>query len=279
MHEDIFEIANGTKLRDCISYGFWLKGGCARKNMNPLDSIRTVLMQPTHPGNIGGVARALKNMGLEKLYLVAPSDYPSTAANARAADAADVLAGAVVSQSIDEAIGDCHFVMGTTARTRRIEWPTVDPREGAARLVEEAQRGPVAMLFGQERSGLTNAELDRCHLLVYIPTNPVYPSLNLVCAVQILAYEVYRLASGDLPAPPSSEVPATDAEMNHLYRHLEDVLVQIKFLDPANPRLLQRRLRRLFNRAKLDQNEVNILRGILTQVQTMQRKLDRHGKE
>jgi tRNA (cytidine32/uridine32-2'-O)-methyltransferase len=249
------------------------------KPMNPLDAIRAVLVRPTHPGNIGGAARALKNMGLSRLRLVAPADYHAADANARAADAADVLAHAVACDTLDDAIGDCHFVIGTTARSRRIEWPTVDPYEGAARLVEQARRGPAAVLFGPERSGLTNAELDRCHLVVCIPSNPDYPSLNLVCAVQILAYELYRRTLDGSLAPITTDTPATDVEMNHLYRHLEEVLTQLKFLDPENPRLLQRRLRRLFNRAHPDQNEVNILRGVLTQVQTVLRKLDTRSKE
>lgn len=247
--------------------------------MNPLSAIRAVLVRPTHPGNIGGAARALKNMGLSRLYLVAPAGRNAADANARAAGAADVLAHAVSCDALDDAIGDCHFVVGTTARSRRIEWPIVDPRDAAARLVQQAQRGPVAMLFGPERSGLTNIELDRCHLVVCIPSHPDYPSLNLVCAVQILAYEIYRRASDVSVAPATTDAPATDAEMNHFYRHLEEVLTQIKFLDPENPRLLERRLRRLFNRAQPDQNEVNILRGVLTQVQTALRKLDTRTKE
>jgi tRNA (cytidine32/uridine32-2'-O)-methyltransferase len=240
--------------------------------MDLLQSIRAVLVQPTHPGNIGGAARALKNMGLTQLYLVAPADYRGADAVARAADAGDVLSRTVACRTLDDAIGDCPFVVGTTARSRRIEWPMADPRAAAARLLEEARRGPVAVLFGQERSGLTNAELDRCHLLVSIRSSPEYPSLNLVCAVQILAYEIYCLVSPGLPAALPSEVPATVAEMRRFYRHLEGVLAEIEFLDPTNPRLLQRRLRRLFNRAQPDRNEVNILRGILTQVQTALRK-------
>lgn len=245
--------------------------------MNPLQAIRAVLIRPTHPGNIGGAARALKNMGLERLVLVAPVDYQGADARARAADATDVLSHAVACDTLEQATGDCHFVMGTTARSRRIEWPVVDPRDGAARLVEEAQRGPVAVLFGQERSGLTNAELDCCHLLTYIPANPAYPSLNLVCAVQIVAYEIYRLVSGGRQPAGRPDVPATDADMRHFYLHLERALVEIGFLDPANPRLLMRRLRRLFNRAQFDQNEVNIMRGILTQIEAALRKRDSAG--
>jgi tRNA (cytidine32/uridine32-2'-O)-methyltransferase len=247
--------------------------------MKPLDAIRAVLVRPSHPGNIGGAARALKNMGLSRLYLVAPADYHAADAAARAAGAADVLARAVGCDALDDAIGDCHFIVGTTARSRRIEWPIVDPRAAAAQLVEQARRGPVAMLFGPERSGLTNAQLDRCHLVVCIPSHADYPSLNLVCAVQILAYEIYRCAFDASVAPAATDVPATDAEMNHFYRHLGEVLTQIRFLDPKNPRLLARRLRRLFNRAQPDQNEVNILRGVLTQVQTVLRKLDTRDKE
>lgn len=217
-------------------------------------------------------------MGLEQLYLVAPTDHQGPDARARAAGAADLLARAVVCATLDEAIGDCHFIIATTARSRRIEWPTVAPDVGATRLLEEARRGPVALLFGPEQSGLTNAELDRCHLCVYIPTTSAYPSLNLVCAVQILAYEIYRLASEHPPAATTGERPATDSEMRHLYQHLEEVLTQLEFLDPGNPRLLLRRLRRLLNRAQLDQNEANILRGVLTQIQTALGKLDRRSK-
>lgn len=248
--------------------------------MEVLRAIRTVLIRPTHPGNIGGVARALKNMGLEQLYLVDPADYPSAEATARAAGAEDVLARAVVCADLEEAIGDCHFVVGTTGRTRHIEWPALDPAGCAQRLLIEAGRGPVAMLFGPERAGLANAELDRCHVLGYIPSNPEYPSLNLVCAVQILAYEMYRAALGNAASiPTSSDPPATGEEMQHFHRHLEEVLVETGFLDPANPRLLPRRLRRLFNRARLDKNEVNILRGILTAVQNRIRKLDKDSRE
>jgi len=242
--------------------------------MNPLQTIHTVLVQPTHPGNIGGAARALKNMGLGQLRLVAPADYRGAEATARAADAADVLARAVACATLDAAIGDCHFVVGTSARSRRIEWPMVDPREGAAKLIEQAQRGPVALVFGQERSGLTNAELDRCHLVMYIPSSADYPALNLACAVQVVAYEIYRcVAEGPPAAVPASGPPVTDSDMEYFYSHLEDVLTEIKFYDPENPRLLQRRLRRLFNRAQLDRNEMNILRGVLTQVQVSLRKL------
>jgi tRNA (cytidine32/uridine32-2'-O)-methyltransferase len=247
-----------------------------------LRSIRTVLVRPTHAGNIGATARALKNMGLEQLYLVAQEDYPSPEAEARAADAKDVLARAVVSAGLDEALRECHFVMGTSARARRITWPLMNPRTGAARLLLEAERGPVALLFGQERTGLTNEELDRCHALVHIPASPSYSSLNLACAVQILAYEMYQAAAvvGGQQTASESDMPASAEEVERFYRHLEAVLVEIAFLDPANPRFLMRRLRRLFGRAQPDQNDINILRGILTEVQkTVRYKLDKNAKE
>lgn len=248
--------------------------------MKPLDAIRVVLVSPTHPGNVGGVARAMKNMGLGRLYLVEPKAFPGAEAVARAADAADVLARAVVCDSLEQAIADCHYVIGTSARTRRIEWPVLEPRACAARLLAEAERGEVALVFGPEKTGLSNEALDRCHALGYIPSSPAYPSLNLVGALQIFAYEVY-LASGTHAAatPAPAEPPASAAEMAHFYRHLEQALVQIGFLDPANPRLLLRRLRRLFNRAAPDRNEMSILRGILSAVQQSAAKLDKNGKK
>ncbi|BAU48131.1 RNA methyltransferase [Sulfurifustis variabilis] len=236
--------------------------------------IRVVLIRPTHPGNVGAAARALKNMGLERLYVVAPAAFPHVEATARAAGAEDLLAGAVLSPDLDAALAECHYVLGTSARPRHIGWPMLEPAEAGTRLVDESRRGPVALLFGQERSGLTNAELDRCHALVQIPANPAYPSLNLAAAVQVLAYEIRRALG--LPEQPRSEEseapPASANEMEHFYRHLEEVLVDTGFLDPANPRLLMRRLRRLFNRARPDQNEMAILRGILSAVQRVTRK-------
>jgi TrmH family RNA methyltransferase len=163
-------------------------------------------------------------------------------------------------------------VIGSSARGRRIEWPCLAPDQGARQLLTEAERGPVALLFGQERTGLTNDELDRCHFVVSIAANPDYSSLNIANAVQVLAYEIYgaHLASqGRAPGAPSTAPgsPVTATDLDRLYRHLEGVLVDIGFLDPDNPRLLMRRLMRLFNRARLDTNEYNILRGVLTAVQ------------
>lgn len=246
-----------------------------------LTNIRIVLVRPTHPGNVGASARAMKNMSLRTLYLVAPEDYPSREATDRAVGAADVLQDAVICGALDEALRDCHLVIGTSARARRIEWPALDPRDCAQRLVDGARQGPVALLFGQERTGLTNAELDRCHFVVTIPSDRQYSSLNLAAAVQILAYEIHRVADAKTDvsaAEAGAGRPVGSDDMQRFYQHLEEVLQQIEFLDPENPRLLMRRLMRLFNRAAPDQNEMNILRGILTEIQRHRAKLDNNSK-
>ena len=264
-------------------------------NGTTLHRIRIVLVEPTHPGNIGAAARAMKAMGLDRLCLVAPRRFPSAEATARAAGADDVLHAARLVESLDDALADCGLVFGTTARSRRIEWPVLDAREGARRAVATAARTPVAMVFGRESAGLTNAELDRCHALIRIPVATGFSSLNVAAAVQILAYEM-RVATpghgkdaeerregvgacggnteehgegaGAHPPPQApaatAGVPATAGELEGFYRHLETALVGIGYLDPAAPKLLMRRLRRLFNRAVPDQAEINILRGILT---------------
>ena len=231
-------------------------------------SIRIVLVGTTHPGNIGAVARAMKNMGLHELVLVNPRYFPHEDATARASGAEDVLDNAKVVESLDAAIDDCCYVAGASARSRTIGWPSMAPRECAARLVEENAQGTVAVVFGPEKSGLTNEDLDRCHTLLTIPTDPGFSSLNLAMAVQVISYELRlaRLAdSAESPAPESSpeSPPASAGELENLFTHLEQVLVASRFLDPDNPRHLMRRLRRLFLRAAPDRNEVNILRGIL----------------
>jgi TrmH family RNA methyltransferase len=235
-----------------------------------LSNLRVVLVGTTHPGNIGGVARAMKNMGLTRLTLVAPKQFPHPEANARAAGADDVLAAARVCATLDEALSDCRLVIGTSSRERAIAWPRSDPAEAARVLLQAAAHAPVALVFGSERTGLTNDELDRCQRVVCIPTDPDFPSLNLACAVQVMAYELWRgreaAAAGAPPAPVDGAL-ASDADLQRFYRHLEQVLVEIGFLDPGNPRKLMRRLTRLFARTRLDNNEINILRGILTAVQ------------
>jgi len=232
-------------------------------------SIRIVLVGTTHPGNIGAVARAMKNMGILDLSLVSPARFPHSEATARASGAVDVLNNATVTDSLAEALKDCVYVVGASARSRSINWPTLEPRECAGKLLEKSQAGPVAVVFGPEKYGLTNEHLDLCDALLTIPTNPDFSSLNLGMAVQVLTYEL-RAAGIDRSSPSSYETDAplaTSGDMEYFYKHLEDVLTDLEFLNPDNPRHLMRRLRRLFIRARPDQNELNILRGILTAVE------------
>ena len=236
-----------------------------------LDNIRIVLVNTSHPGNIGGVARAMKNMGLSRLVLVEPRQYPDEQATWRAAGALDVLEAAVVCETLDEAIADCQFVVGTSARERRIPWPLLDPRRCAEEVAARAGHEQVALLFGREDRGLTNEELQRCNLHLHIPSDPAYSSLNLAMAVQIVCYELRMLhLAGSLPTGADDQWDApfsTSENMERFYEHLEQTLVGIGFLDPAAPRQLMVRLRRLYGRVRLDEMELNILRGILTETQ------------
>lgn len=223
-----------------------------------------VLVDTSHPGNIGAVARAMKNMGLEQLCLVSPKQYPSAEATARASGADDLLARANCFQTLDEAIATATLVIGASARCRTLPVPTLDPRGCAELSLAQGDSGRVAIVFGRERSGLTNAELDRCHYLVQIPSNPDYPSLNIAAAVQVIAYELRVAAATALPAVEAAPDYASAGQLEQFYAHLEQTLIELEFLNPDNPRQLMRRLRRLFGRARPDQNEINILRGILT---------------
>jgi tRNA (cytidine32/uridine32-2'-O)-methyltransferase len=238
--------------------------------MNP-DNIRIVLVNTTHPGNIGGVARAMKNMGLTRLYLVAPEKFPDEQAVWRAAAAGDLLDSAVITATLEEAIGDCQFVVGTSARERRIPWPLLDPRQCAARIGAVCGREQVAIMFGREDRGLTNEELQLCNLHLHIPTSDAYSSLNLAMAVQIVCYELRMLLLQDqLPASEDEQWDTPFCTLENLerfYLHLEQTLTAIEFLDPAAPRQLMARLRRLYGRVRLDEMELNILRGILTETQ------------
>ena len=241
-----------------------------------LDNIRIVLVNTSHPGNIGGVARAMKNMGLSRLYLVEPRQYPHEQAEWRAASASDVLEGAVVTESLEEAIADCQFVVGTSDRGRRIPWPLLDPRRCAERIAGVADHEQVAVLFGREDRGLTNDELKVCNLHLNIPTSEAYSSLNLAMAVQVVCYELRMVLDAErLPENEDSDwdTPFSSREnMERFYAHLEETLVDIEFLDPAAPRQLMARLRRLYSRVRLDEMELNILRGILTETQKWVKK-------
>ncbi|HEY8538179.1 MAG TPA: RNA methyltransferase [Steroidobacteraceae bacterium] len=234
--------------------------------------IRIVLVDPAHPGNIGAAARAMKNMGLTDLHLVRPRYFPNSEATARASGAEDVLEAARVHERFEDAIEECGLVVGTSARSRHLSFDLLEPRECAQEIAMAAQTNDVAVVFGSERIGLTNAELARCHRLVTIPTHPDYSSLNLAMAVQVMAYEIWLAIRPGAPAQPPLEVPlATATEMERLYRHIEEVLDYIDFRDRTGSGHLMARIRRLFNRARLDQNEINILRGILTAVQGRRR--------
>lgn len=236
------------------------------------DSIEIVLVNTSHPGNIGGVARAMKNMGLTRLCLVAPRQFPDPQAEWRAASAVDLLEQARVVETLDEAVAESQFIVGTSARDRRIPWPLLDPRGCAERVGEHTDGGErVSILFGREDRGLTNEELKRCNLHLHIPSAPEYSSLNLAMAVQIVCYELRMLAVAEsLPVQADAQwdTPfATAANMERFYAHLEETLTDIGFLNPAAPRQLMPRLRRLYSRVRLDEMELQILRGILTATQ------------
>ena len=233
-----------------------------------LENLKIVLVDTTHPGNIGAAARAMKTMGLERLALVSPKRFPSAECTARAAGADDILARAQVFPRLEEAVADCGLVFGTSARTRSIAWPEATPEAAAAQVIDRSGDG-AAIVFGRESSGLSNEQLEICHAMIRIPANEDYSSLNIASAVQIICYEVRKqfLAGGDtVTARDDPEAPATAEQMEHLYEHLRQTLIDIDYLDPEKPRRLMRRLKRLFNRAGLDGNEYNILRGILTAV-------------
>ncbi|MEK7737476.1 MAG: RNA methyltransferase [Pseudomonadota bacterium] len=247
---------------------------------SPLNYVRIVLSHPSHPGNIGAVARAMKTMGLSRLTLVAPKLFPHPEADARASGAADVLAQAVVCATLEQALAGTVLAAGMSARRRDLAAPFRWAREGAAELLAATRQGTpvggqpstqastqlceVALVFGNESSGLSNEELALCQLPVMIPANPEYSSLNLGSAVQLMCYEL-RLAALSPGIPPSGEADlATAEEVEALHAHLERVAIASGFLDPAQPKRLMHRLRRLFGRARLEREEISILRGLLS---------------
>ncbi len=230
--------------------------------------IRFVLIDTAQPGNIGAAARAIKNMGFGQLVLVAPQVFPSARAVWRAAGATDVLEQARVFATLDEAIADCHLVIGTSARDRRIPWPIRSARDCAEQIAAESESHQVAILFGREHSGLTNEELQRCHLHLNIPAWEGYSSLNIAAAVQVVAYELrmaqlIRQGAGSLSVE-WDEPMATSQELENMLVHLEQIMAQSGFLDPDNPRQTLTRVRRLFTRLRMDSAEVAILRGLLS---------------
>ena len=238
------------------------------KHNAPFPHVAIVLVEPSHPGNIGAVARAMKNMALSDLRLVRPRRFPHPEAVARAAGAEDLLERAAVYETLEEAISGAHLVVGATARPRTISWPRLTPRELAAKLGEEPPSTQVALLFGRERSGLTNEELQACHLWLVIPANAQYRSLNLAQAVQIVAYELFLACRADHPLPPRRRSRlATFEETEGLLDHLERVMWRVGFLHDRRSPSLRRRLKRLFLKARLERLEIDILRGFLSRVE------------
>lgn len=263
---------------------------------NPAENIRVVLSHTTHPGNIGAAARAMKTMGLRRLYLVNPRYFPDPQADAMAAGADDLLRDAVVCRSVDEALQGVVFTVAMTARLRDISFEVKTPREAMPLLLQQAAQQPVALLFGTEMSGLTNEEIGKAQVLVNIPANPDFSSLNLAAAVQVLGYELSVAAQSHAPGTPevqprhgavqptgagvaashllpqtagfasnvSKVCPAPHEQLEGFYAHLEKTLFEIGFFTTQNPARLMQRLRRLYARARLEQEEINILRGILS---------------
>ena len=231
--------------------------------------IKFILFEPSHPGNVGAAARAIKTMGFEKLCLINPIEHPHSEARARSSGALDVLLDAEVFDNLQDAIKGCGLIIGTTSRTRRISVPITNIRETAPSIVAEAKQKSVAVIFGPEKSGLINAQVDCCNQLVNIPSIGSYKSLNLAMAVQIVAYEL-RVASEALPAEIRARNLASNEDIELFYNHLNQVLLETGFLDPKNPKQLMRRLRTLFNRAQMDENEINIMRGILASYNTQE---------
>src|SRR3984957_12150763 len=227
--------------------------------------VRIVLIDPSHPGNVGSVARAMKNMALEDLTLGRPRSFPHPESNALAAGADDILANARVVSTVSEAVSDCGFIAGTTSRPRSYYWEFTTPRDVAARIVGLPAENRAALLFGSERYGLGTEDLNHCNVLVRIPANPAYCSLNLAMSVQLLAYELLMAREQPQPHVQLEQPLAPAGDVEHFYAHLHQVLNEIDFEDRTGH--LMERLRRLFNRAQLDRNELNIMRGILSAVQ------------
>jgi tRNA (cytidine32/uridine32-2'-O)-methyltransferase len=238
--------------------------------------VRIVLVDTSHPGNIGATARAMKTMGVTELALVRPKHFPHDEATARAAGAVDILSAARVHATLASAIADCGWVVGASARLRTIALPILDPREAAATIWQRLPANRVAVVMVPEQSGLTNDDLARCQQLVHIPAAPEFSSLNVAMAVQVVCYEL-RMAMPDRPLP---EGPvgdsrlATAAELEGLHEHLERLLTDSEFLHPEHQRQVKLKLRRIFHKATLEYNELNILRGALTSLEPGKR----HGK-
>jgi tRNA (cytidine32/uridine32-2'-O)-methyltransferase len=228
------------------------------------ENIRIVLHYPSHPGNIGAVARAMWTMGLSQLVLVSPKSFPDDVAMKRASGAEHILKAAVVVNTLDEALSDCGLVIGTSAQSRHLPWPQLSPKECAQKVWQQANSQTVAILFGPERTGLSNEDLQRCHYQVAIPANPAYSSLNLAMAVQVICYEIYQ-ASLEIDNS-DARILANDAQLQSFYQHLDQLLDLIHFRKPTSSPELMPKLKRIFNRAELDEEDINLLRGIFKKI-------------
>lgn len=235
-----------------------------------LDNVKVVLVGTSHPGNIGSAARAMKVMGLNQMVLVAPQCEVDSQTMALAAGAGDIAMNAQIVETLDEAIADCGLVVGSSARSRTLEWPMLEPRECGEKFSIEGEKHPVALIFGRERTGLTNEELQKCHFHVCIPANPEYSSLNLAMAVQTLSYEI-RVAHLEREksqyAPQEQEEYPRHKELEMFYEHLEKVMLDTQFISKEQPGQVMNKLRRLFSRARPELQEINTLRGVLTSVE------------
>jgi tRNA (cytidine32/uridine32-2'-O)-methyltransferase len=241
-----------------------------------LNKIKIILVGTTHPGNIGATARAMKTMGLSQLVLVSPKIFPDAEATARASGADDILAAAIIHQTFSDSISDCHFVFGTSTRNRSIPWPLHSPAQAADLTMDMIENdSTIAIVFGRESSGLANEELELCNAMIQIPTEAGFSSLNIASAVQIISYEMRKKALEKSPDPEelTEKIPlATLEQIQQLYEHLQQCLIDIGYFDPAKPRRLMRRLKRIINRSQFDANEYNIARGILTAAQEAAKK-------
>ena len=234
-----------------------------------LENIKIVMVETTHPGNIGAAARAMKNMCLSQLVLVNPKCPIGERAYSRGSGANNILDERVLVDTLPEAVSDCRLVVGTSARLRSLAWPELTPESLAQKIGVSSDDEKVAIVFGREHAGLTNEELKHCNYTVTIPTNPDFSSLNVASAIQVVSYEVYKIfnAEIDQDIPENHEPIADGAELEGYFAHLEQVLISTDFLNKDNPRQMMKRLRRLYQRAEPSKNEVNILRGILSSVE------------
>ena len=241
-----------------------------------LKNIRIVMVNTSHPGNIGAAARAMKNMGLTKLYLVEPKEYPSLEAISRSVGAVDVLDDAVVVKNLDEAISDCVWVAGTSARFRTIEWPILEPRDCVEKALDNIGQSEIAIVFGNETNGLTNEQMERCNVLLHIQTNPEFSSLNIAAAVQVVCYEFRQaLVKVKVKSPKGSkhryDTMANATQLEGMYGHIREALDQLEFFGTKNPDVMMRRLKGLFSRAETTQREVSIIRGVCAAIQGKKR--------